>query len=283
MKDSDLRLQSDGGAEHRGDAPAVEAAAGRPNLGVSRAKAARLYPEMAAGGFSHVDGTVQFYQRINALVRPEMTVLDYGAGRGEQLLDDAAPYRTSLCRLQGKVARLIGVDVDDAVLRNPFLDEAHVIEIGKKMPLPDQSVDLIYADWVLEHVADPDHFVGEVRRLLRPGGWFCARTPNRWGVTGLAANLVPNRLHVRLLDVLQPERHEQDIFPTTYRLNTMGQIRRHFPDGEWENCTYRSNSEPPYVQRSIILMKMVQLYWRVAPTGLHTTLNVFVRRRETAS
>lgn len=28
----------------------------------------RFYPEIEAGGFSRVDGTVAFYQRVNALV-----------------------------------------------------------------------------------------------------------------------------------------------------------------------------------------------------------------------
>ena len=43
---------------------------------------ATLFPESYAGGFSRVDGTVQFYMRVRALLRPDDTVLDLGAGRG---------------------------------------------------------------------------------------------------------------------------------------------------------------------------------------------------------
>ncbi|HEX8258271.1 MAG TPA: class I SAM-dependent methyltransferase [Allosphingosinicella sp.] len=242
-------------------------------------KVARIYPEIAAGGFSHVDGTIGFYQRINALIGPDMEVLDFGAGRGEQLVEDPVPYRAALCRLQGKVRRLVGVDIDPAVLRNPFLDEAHVIDPSRPLPFADGQFDLIYADWVLEHVATPDGFAAEVRRLLKPGGWFCARTPNRWGVTGLGANLIPNRLHTKLLKTLQPGRQEQDVFPTTYKMNTRSAVRRYFPEREWEHSTYISNSEPPYVQRSLLLMRLVQLFWRASPPGFHTTLNVFLRKR----
>ncbi|HEV2746399.1 MAG TPA: class I SAM-dependent methyltransferase [Allosphingosinicella sp.] len=249
---------------------------------VRQLKARRLYPEIRAGGFSHVDGTIEFYQRINALLEPDMIVLDFGAGRGEQLLDESVPYRARLCRLQGKVKHLVGVDIDTAVLANPYLDEAHVVDVTRPLPFPDGHFDLIYADWVLEHVAAPADFAREVRRLLKPGGWFCARTPNRWGITGLGANLIPNRLHTRILRTVQPERQEQDVFPTAYRMNTLRSVKRYFPDREWDNCSYISNSEPPYVQRSIILMRLVQLFWRLTPGRFHTTLNLFVRRRPPA-
>lgn len=245
----------------------------------SSANLRACYPEMAAGGFSRVDGTVEFYTRINALLRPEMAVLDFGAGRGAQLDrdQDKAPYRTALCRIQGKVKRLVGVDVDSAILANPFLDEAYVIELGSPIPLPDKSFDLIYADWVLEHVANPESFAAEVRRLLKPGGWFCARTPNRWGMIGIGANLVPNKLHTTFLAILQPERKEIDVFPTTYCLNTRGAVRRYFDRVAWDDFSYVSNSVPPYVQRSRMAMRLVQLYWRLTPTSLHTVLHVFLR------
>ena len=42
----------------------------------------RLYPEYGAGGFSRCDLWVPFFTRVNALLRPDMTVVDYGAGRG---------------------------------------------------------------------------------------------------------------------------------------------------------------------------------------------------------
>lgn len=240
----------------------------------------KLYREIGAGGFSHVDGTIEFYQRINALISPAMTVLDFGAGRGAQLLDEGVPYRAALCRLKDKVHRLIGVDVADAVLANPFLDEAHVIDPAEPLPFPDGYFDLIYADWVLEHVTSPRHFVSEVRRLLKPGGWFCARTPNRWGITGIATNIVPNRFHTRLLKILQPKREEQDVFPTRYGMNTLGAVGHYFPQTEWENCSYIANSEPPYVQRSAGLMRLVRLLWRLTPASLHTTMFLFLRRRD---
>lgn len=239
------------------------------------------YPETAAGGFTRHDGTVEFYTRVNALLRPDMAVLDFGAGRGAQLDrdQDAAPYRTGLCRIRGKVERLVGVDVDPAVLNNPFLDEARVIETDRPVPLPDESFDLVFADWVIEHVANPEMFAAEVHRLLKPGGWFCARTPNRWGMTGMGATLIPSSKHVKLLHKLQPDRKAIDVFPTTYKLNTRGRIRRYFPETLWRNFTYTHNSDPPYVQFSRLLMVLASLYFRIAPKGLALNLHVFLQKK----
>lgn len=45
------------------------------------------FPEIEVGGFTSIDGTIEFYTRISALLNPSMTVLDFGAGRGAALTD----------------------------------------------------------------------------------------------------------------------------------------------------------------------------------------------------
>src|SRR4051794_9683689 len=110
-----------------------------------------FYPEIAVGGFSHVDSTVDFYTRINALLHPEMEVLDFGAGRGEAA-EDITPYRLSLRTLRGKVRAVIGADVDSSVKLNPLVDEAVVLVPDSRLPFEDGRFDLIVSDWTLEHI-----------------------------------------------------------------------------------------------------------------------------------
>lgn len=241
---------------------------------------ASLYPEMAAGGFSRVDPRVNFYTRVNALLRPDMTVVDLGAGRG-CWADILSGYRRSLVNLKGKCRWVIGIDPDPAVLRNPMVDEALVVAPGEALPLPDRSVDLIVAYAVLEHVEDPAQLAGEIRRVLRPGGWFCAWTPNKWGYVGVGARLVPSSLHARLLPVLSPHdrRQAEDVFPTFYRMNTLRQIQALFPVSDFENCSYLTDGPPSYNLGSSAVARLIQLYGRLAPPGFAQLLHVFVRRR----
>ncbi|MEP0069095.1 class I SAM-dependent methyltransferase [Pyruvatibacter sp.] len=238
-----------------------------------------VYPECDAGVYSHRDCTVAFYTRVGALLRDDMVLLNLGAGRGANITQDYSPFRRRIQRFKGRVSRVIGIDVDDAVLENPDLDEAHVVPIGDTYPIADSSLDLIICDHVLEHVTDADSFAREVARVLKPGGWFCARTPTKWGYVGLGARAIPNTLHTSLLSSLQPQRKAEDVFPTAYKLNTHGSLARFFPKEEWQHCSYGYNGVPSYHGNRRLLFRLVELWCWLMPAPLSAKLHVFLRKR----
>jgi SAM-dependent methyltransferase len=242
---------------------------------------ARLYPEVQAGGFTRRDGFVEFYTRVNALLDEDSEVLDFGAGRGQWTDDDLPPASTRLRSFHKRVKRVAGVDVAPAVLENPGLDEAQVIGPHDDLPYADASFDLVLADYVFEHVAAEDaaHVASEIMRVLRPGGWLAARTPNKWGMIGLSARAVPNRLHVRVLDRLQPARRAEDIFPTRYSMNTRRALRRLFPAPDHRLVVYGHTSEPTYFGGSATAWRAAALLGRLTPPPLEATLMVFVQKR----
>ncbi|HUQ95697.1 MAG TPA: class I SAM-dependent methyltransferase, partial [Bryobacteraceae bacterium] len=188
----------------------------------------RVYPEANVSGFSHKDQEVAFFTQVAALLRPEDVILDFGAGRGEFMSEDPSCYRRWLQNFRGRCAHVDGCDPDPAVLNNPSLDSAEVIAIGKPLPYPDRRFDLIVSRYVFEHVTEPDWAASELLRVLKPGGWICAMTPNKWGYVALASRLLPNRWHSGALSRVQPGRKSEDVFPTVYWLNRPGAVRRHF-------------------------------------------------------
>lgn len=238
----------------------------------------RWYPEVQAGGFTRRDGTVEFYQRLRALVGPESVVLNVGAGRG-QAQADTSPARRKLQMLRGLVSEVVGLDVDPAVEANPWLDKSVVVTEKSTWPFEPLAFDAVVADWTLEHVALPELFASEIRRVLKPGGWFMARTPNKFGYIAAASRLIPNSAHVSALATMQPDKAPEDTFPTRYRLNCRRALTKAFPVAEYDHFTYTYDSEPTYGVHSRAIFLATQLAIHVAPPGLRSTLLIFIQKR----
>jgi SAM-dependent methyltransferase len=238
----------------------------------------RFYPEAGVGGFSHVDGTVAFFTQIASILRKTDVVLDFGAGRGEPILDDGVEYRRHLSNLQGRCAHLEGCDVDDVVLKNPFLDHAEVTEPGAPLPYPDDRFDLVIARSVLEHIDDPDHVAKELLRVVKPGGLIAAITPNKYGYFAVGARVIPNRMHVKALRRIQPQRKDEDVFPTRYRMNTARALRRAFGPGAEVTVTYWS-AEPAYHLGRPSVYRSIRWLNKHLPETLQPYLLVYVRKK----
>jgi SAM-dependent methyltransferase len=233
----------------------------------------RWYPEVSVGGFTHVDATIAFYARINSLLRPPSVILDVGCGRGAAV-DDPVPWRRDLQNLRGKCGRVIGADVDPNAAENPWIDEFHLIE-GARLPLADVSVDVCFADAVVEHLTDVDTFFSECARVLRPGGHLLVRTPNTWNYATIATRLIPNRFHARVLARVQPSRKDEDIFPTVYRCNTARKLRRQLERNGLTAVLVPFESEPAYLSFSRSLYALGVLHQRYAPRLFRRTLMAF--------
>lgn len=238
-----------------------------------------FYPEILAGGFSHADGTIEFYSRIRSLIRDGHTVVDYGAGRGQGTVDDPVPYRKQLRNLLDEKWRVVGVDIDSAVFENIGVNSALLIQADGSIPLDSESVDVIVSDSTFEHIDNPEVSTSEIKRILKPGGWLCARTPNFWGYISLGANLIPNSLHAAILKYLQPDRKEIDIFPTKYELNTKKKLNKFFPRDEYEHCSYYINGEPAYFSNSILGWTLVKVMFRLLPPFMKSTMLIFIRKK----
>jgi len=240
---------------------------------------AHLYPEVRAGGYTRYDGFVEFYTRVNALLDEDSEVLDFGAGRGLWAVEPMPALHKRLRAFHERVRSVHGVDVDPVVLDNQTLASAEVIEPGAPLSFADESFDVVVADHVFEHI-DADDAPGVAReliRVLKPGGWLAARTPNKWGFIGLGARAVPNKLHTRALTRLQPDRKAEDVFPVRYSMNTRRHLKRLFAP-PLELVVYGHSSEPTYFGSAAPVWRMVQVVDRLTPPALAPTLMIFVHK-----
>ena len=94
-------------------------------------------------------------------------LLDVGCGKGELSLELAA-----------EVGRLTGIDADSAEIEHARAAAATsatpnaTFEVGDAydLPLPDESVDVVFGHSVLEALDRPGDALAEMRRVLKPGG-----------------------------------------------------------------------------------------------------------------
>jgi ubiquinone/menaquinone biosynthesis C-methylase UbiE len=132
-------------------------------------------------------------------------------GRGERMLDVATGTGVVLRQLARRVERpgdVVGVDTSAAMLAHVGpLPADWVVQVadGRCLPFDDGGFDVASASYVLQVLADADVQVvlGELRRVLRPGGRLVTVTP-----------AVPARLPFRplacalnLLATRRPERY----------------------------------------------------------------------------
>lgn len=222
-----------------------------------------------------VDSAVTLFTMAQALAADAKVVVDVGCGRGA-LIDPPGGERR-LHDLRGPGRTVIGIDVDLAAAENPIIDEFRAIE-GPRWPLEDDSVDLAVCDWVLEHVADPQEFVTELHRVLRPGGAFLARTVSKHSLLSAGARLVPNHRHAEVVGTLQPKREDVDVFPTTYRMNTMADLERVFgADFDWA-ASFHPGLEH-YAKRWPTLVKLINVIEPRLPQRAQHGLIVTARKR----
>jgi len=157
------------------------------------------------------DGWHEQYFRDEILkhVNSETILLDVGAGTG----------RIKQMNFRGVCKKVYGVDLDERVLSNPFLDKGFVSP-GESMPFfPDKFFDLVISHNVLEHVDNPNCFLKEINRVLKSGGLFITKTPNKYHYFAVIARLTPTWFH-KLYNEARG-RDVEDTFPTFYKVNSV--------------------------------------------------------------
>lgn len=144
------------------------------------------------------DAHLARYQLACQFVRPGDRVLDAACGLG---------YGSAIIAAGSSARSVTGLDESasaiDYAIANHGSDEAsrdnpitfHQGDAQDLSRFGDESFDTLVSFETLEHLPDPDRFLDEARRVLKPGGRILLSIPNQWtDETGNDPN--PHHLHV---------------------------------------------------------------------------------------
>lgn len=101
-------------------------------------------------------------------------------GEAKTLLDVGGPGPATLI-LARDFAAVYVVNVEPEHLRPRWLVSQAFLSVqadGRSLPFPDDGVDFVFADNVIEHVRERERFAEEIRRVAKMG--FLITTPNYW-------------------------------------------------------------------------------------------------------
>jgi SAM-dependent methyltransferase len=129
--------------------------------------------------------------------------------------------------LRAAGTRLVGCDEDLAAVKDRPASAGGCGAALEQLPFPDGTFDLVSCNMVFEHLVDPEAVVGELSRVVAPGGRILIHTVNAWHYLALLARVTPFRFHQWLVGKLEG-RSAADVYPTKYRANTERRLRRLF-------------------------------------------------------
>jgi SAM-dependent methyltransferase len=213
---------------------------------------------------SHTEVEARFLAQA---LRPGARALDAGCGRTTRL----AGYRD-------RIAELVGVDLDaGAGAENTALDRFVVADLCARLPFDDAYFDLVYANFVVEHLDVPEAAFREWRRVVRPHGALVLLTSNRANPVLAAAGVFPRRLRVFLKRVGAGV-SERDVIPTRYRANTPRRLAALVAQAGFTpvETSYVATLHR-YAERAPLLPSLIRALEQTLPARLHSTIVAWYR------
>ena len=168
-------------------------------------------------------------------VRGGAKILDVGCGTGLGVGEESG--ESTLRAIKAVTSEYWGCEPDPAVKPSGLLDHCLLgtLETAK---LPDNYFDILYAHYVVEHVAQPGPFMRRAYELLKVGGKFVFITPNSAHYFVRIARIVAAlNLEVPILKLLHPGAAAAH-YPTRYLLNDPSAIEAYAAEAGFSRCDF---------------------------------------------
>lgn len=205
------------------------------------------------------DSQYEYRDAVASNVRKEIRWLDLGCGHHSFGGWMAAEEKEVLSR----AGFVTGLDYEFASVRRHKTIQNKLAGDVYHLPIADGAFDLITANMVMEHFADPAAALVEIRRTLTDRGILIFHTPNILNYQFRVASLLPQWIRNKLVRLFEG-RSESDVFPTHYKINSRKAIERLAAQTGYAVRTLRMvNSSPetyilgPFVFLELLIIRLL--------------------------
>ena len=193
------------------------------------------------------------------LLRPEDRILEIGCGIG-----------TVVFELSSKGHDIAGIDISGEAIeygRKKYGNIRLDVQAAETLPYEDESFEVVLSFDLFEHIAAIDKHVSEVRRVLRPGGYYLFQTPNRY------SNIIYETLWTKSL---QWRRYHPS-------LHSPGQLRRRMARHGFETRFVKMNTINEFTEKKLLKLGTLgkilrRIDFRRMPLVLQTNLYVIANK-----
>ena len=201
---------------------------------------------------------LEFLARTD-LLKPEDKILEIGCGIG-----------TVVNELSRNGHDIIGIDISGEAIeygRTKYGDIHLEVQAAEILPYEDESFEVVLSFDLFEHIAEIDKHISEVRRVLRPGGYYLFQTPNRY------SNIIYEMLWTKSL---QWRRYHPS-------LHSPGQLRRRMARHGFETRFIKMNPLNEFTEKKLQKLGMLgkilrRINFRRMPLVLQTNLYVITNK-----
>lgn len=186
-------------------------------------------------------------------------VLDIGCGRKSDIGRYLKDHDTH--------ALIHGADLDEYSLKNADVDELFICDAAD-MPFDDGSYDVVFSQFLLEHVHDSQQTVDSIARVTAPGGLAALIIPNPTSPASTVAKMTPYSFHLFFKKTIQQyDNVSEDTFPTVFDFKSVRNLEKQMAQAGF------SNIEAAYIPEMYfrfryrpVMIRLAMLYTQVLTT-----------------
>lgn len=154
-------------------------------------------------------------------------------------------------------------DIQDCAVVKPYVGASFIAPLEDLSPLASNTYDVAFANFVLEHVQNPEKAALEMARIVKPGGEIVLSLSNPQAPEFKLASLTPTSFH----QLFRAEGHDE-AYPVKYAYRSINNFIRLMVQAGWE---LKERKDLPATYSYLHRWPVVNLLSRVYDSALEIT------------